>query len=130
MMMAYVYRHIRLDKNVPFYIGIGLDNGGKYHRAGSKQSRNKFWHNIAKKHGYEIEIIVDDLTWDEAKEKEIEFIKLYGRISLAGTLVNLTDGGQGNTGYVTSDETKKKLSLKKMGKSPPNKGKPMPKHQL
>lgn len=22
--MAYVYRHIRLDKNIPFYIGIGL----------------------------------------------------------------------------------------------------------
>ena len=23
--MAYVYRHIRLDKNEPFYIGIGSD---------------------------------------------------------------------------------------------------------
>lgn len=28
--MAYVYRHIRLDKNEPFYIGIGKDEGGKY----------------------------------------------------------------------------------------------------
>jgi hypothetical protein len=24
--MAYVYRHIRLDKNEPFYIGIGSDS--------------------------------------------------------------------------------------------------------
>ena len=23
MKMAYVYRHIRLDKNEPFYIGVG-----------------------------------------------------------------------------------------------------------
>jgi hypothetical protein len=25
--MAYLYRHIRHDKNEPFYIGIGSDNG-------------------------------------------------------------------------------------------------------
>lgn len=24
--MAYLYRHIRLDKNIPFYIGIGSEN--------------------------------------------------------------------------------------------------------
>ena len=29
--MAYVYRHIRLDKNEPFYIGIGSDK--EYKRA-------------------------------------------------------------------------------------------------
>jgi hypothetical protein len=34
------------------------------------------------------------LTWEQACEKEIEFIKLYGRIDLGtGCLANLTDGG-------------------------------------
>jgi hypothetical protein len=27
--MAYLYRHIRHDKNEPFYIGIGSDNNYK-----------------------------------------------------------------------------------------------------
>ena len=35
--MAILYRHIRLDKNVPFYIGIGKD----IKRAYSKSNRNK-----------------------------------------------------------------------------------------
>ena len=35
--MAYIYRHIRLDKNEPFYIGIGSDVEGKYKRANRKR---------------------------------------------------------------------------------------------
>ena len=37
--MAYVYMHIREDKNEPFYIGIGNDDNG-YKRAYSKRNRN------------------------------------------------------------------------------------------
>lgn len=36
--MAYVYRHIRDDKNEVFYIGIGLTNS--YKRAKTTVSRN------------------------------------------------------------------------------------------
>lgn len=129
--MAYVYRHIRLDKNVPFYVGIGSDDNGKYTRAhNSGYTRNKHWHNIVNKVEYEVEIIIDSITWEECLLKETEFIKLYGRQQFGGTLVNLTDGGEGNVGYITSEESKKKQSLKKIGKSPSNKGKPMPKDQL
>lgn len=39
--MAYVYRHIRLDKNEPFYIGIGSDIN--YQRAYNYQRRTKYW---------------------------------------------------------------------------------------
>lgn len=60
--MAYLYRHIRLDKNVPFYIGIGSDNLGKYTRAYSTRSRNSYWKNIVNKTQYVIEIMLDDLT--------------------------------------------------------------------
>ena len=43
--MAYVYRHIRLDTNQPFYIGIGSDKN--YFRANQKTSskRNSYWVN-------------------------------------------------------------------------------------
>jgi hypothetical protein len=65
--MAYVYRHIRLDKNEPFYIGIGGDNN--YQRTYSKNSRNIFWQRVVKKTNYNVDILLDNLTKDEAKEK-------------------------------------------------------------
>ena len=34
--MAYLYRHIRLDKNKPFYVGIGDNDNNNYKRAHSK----------------------------------------------------------------------------------------------
>lgn len=90
--MAVVYRHIRKDKNEPFYIGIGADEK----RAFSLKSRNDYWKKIVMKTEYEIEILFDDLTWEEACEKEKEFIALYGRKDLGnGSLVNMTDGGEG-----------------------------------
>lgn len=92
--MAYVYRHIRLDKKEPFYIGIGKDATYKRAYQCSKTKRSEFWHNIAIK-GYEVEILMDNLTWEQACEKEIEFISIYGRKDLGqGTLVNLTNGGE------------------------------------
>jgi hypothetical protein len=105
--MAYVYRHIRLDKNEPFYIGIGNDLTNK--RANEKARRSKLWKKIIAKSGYDVEILFDNITYDEAKLKEIEFIKLYGRIDLGnGTLANLTDGGDGTAN--PSQETRNKLS--------------------
>lgn len=93
--MAYVYRHIRKDTNQVFYIGIGTDNKGKHTRAKSK-ARNRYWKRIVEKSDYEIEILFDDITKEEAISKEIEFISIYGRRDLnKGTLANLTDGGEG-----------------------------------
>jgi hypothetical protein len=110
--MPYVYRHIRLDKNEPFYIGIGSDENGKYLRAKKKNSRSKYWHSIVKNYGYSIDIILDDLTWEEACEKEKEFILLYGRKDLeTGILCNMTDGGDGFVGGIFTDEHRKKLSI-------------------
>jgi hypothetical protein len=108
--MAYVYRHIRLDKNEPFYIGIGSDEKN-YLRAKNKHSRNKFWKNIVSKTDYEIEIILDNVTLDEAVQKEIEFIALYKRRLDGGTLVNLTSGGEGQSGFTKDEE--ERLRIKK-----------------
>lgn len=111
--MAVVYRHIRLDKNEVFYIGIGKDENRPYESRG----RNIYWNRIVSKSNYKIEIIFDNISYEDAKIKEIEFIKLYGRKDLGlGTLCNMTDGGEGMSGYITSQETKDKISKTKSGK--------------
>jgi len=108
-----VYRHIRLDTNQPFYIGIGKTEK----RAYAKHQRNKHWHSIVNKHGYKVQIMLDDLTWEEAQQKEREFIQLYGRADLGlGTLANLTNGGDGVLGYKHTEEHIAKLRDIMIGK--------------
>jgi len=107
-----VYRHIRLDKNEPFYIGISNNLKRPY----SKRGRNNIWNKIINKTDYEVEILFDDLTWEEAQEKEKEFIKLYGRIDIkTGVLANLTDGGEGTQGILITEETRNRMSLSQTG---------------
>jgi hypothetical protein len=110
--MACVYRHIRLDKNEPFYIGIGK----LISRAYSKKNRNMHWKNIVKNTKYTIEILFDNLNWEEACIKEKEFIKIHGRCDLhTGTLCNLTDGGDGTINVKISNERKHQMSLNSKG---------------
>jgi len=104
--VVYVYRHRRLDTNEVFYIGIGVDS-----RATSKQGRSNFWKDTVNKYGYTIEILKENLTWEDAAELEIFLISLYGRRDLGlGTLVNLTDGGEGSLGRTISNDTRNKMS--------------------
>jgi hypothetical protein len=111
--IGYVYRHIRLDKDEVFYIGIGTMDKGKYDRAYDKYGRNPFWNYIVNKTKYEVEILFENLPSKELYEKEKEFIKLYGRRDKGlGTLCNLTDGGEGNYGNTQSDYVKAKTSHK------------------
>lgn len=100
--MWYVYEHIRLDTNQPFYIGIGNHRKGTffktiYFRAfqESKGKRTNFWRNIKNKTEIKINILYDNLTQQEAENKEIELINLYGRRALDpnGLLVNFSEGG-------------------------------------
>jgi CRISPR/Cas system-associated protein Cas5 (RAMP superfamily) len=108
--LGYVYRHIRLDTNMPFYIGIGTMDNGKYSRSKEKGRRSDEWEDVAKGTDYRIEILLKDLPYNSAKESEKYFIKLYGRVDLGtGTLVNKTTGGDGCHGYKHSDEIKMKI---------------------
>jgi hypothetical protein len=117
--MAYVYQHIRLDTNEVFYIGIGSDENGKYKRAFCKHKRNKYWYNITNKCNYKVEIITDNISWNAACDEEIYWIKYYGRRQLnEGTLVNLTDGGDGAHGMILSEESRKKVGLASKGRIP------------
>ena len=118
--MAYVYRHIRLDKNEPFYIGVGgLKAPDNYRRARNKRYRSQWWKNIISKTEYKVEILFDDICSELAYEKEKEFISLYGRLDLkTGCLCNMTDGGEGEGGGKHTEESKRKMSESKKGMQP------------
>jgi len=110
--MACIYRHIRLDTNEVFYIGIAKNKKRPY----STYDRNIHWKRIAKKTEYNVEIIIDDLSWENACKKEKEFISLYGRKDLKkGTLCNMTDGGDGAKNVIFSEQRLIKMSLNAKG---------------
>lgn len=107
--MAVVYLHRRKDNNEVFYVGIGNDIKRAFD---TKNRKNKHWKNIVTKYGYIVEIVEENLSWFDACIKEKELIKNYGRYDInEGTLVNMTDGGDGQSN--PSEETRKKLKYKK-----------------
>ncbi len=117
-MKYYLYRHIRVDKNEPFYIGIGSKCKNyktyetEYKRAYSQNNRSKYWNYIINKTEYIVEILFESNSFEEIFEKEIEFIKLYGRSDLKlGSLCNLTNGGEGKPGRINDKVTLEKMSL-------------------
>jgi len=92
----YLYRHIRLDNNQPFYIGVGKKNKhqGAYSRAMDRKNRNDIWKGIEKRTDISVEIVLETDDKDFIVKKEIEFISLYGKIiSNTGTLANMQNGG-------------------------------------
>lgn len=113
--MAYVYRHIRHDKNQPFYIGISKDLN--YKRAYTSKGRNCLWNKVSKKTEYTVEIMLDDITWEEACKKEKEFIALYKKKTDGGMLCNISDGGDGGN---LGEEVNRKHAKTIMGANNPN----------
>ena len=81
-------------------VGIGTT----IKRAHTKKSRNDHWHNIVNKVGYDVEIIYEDISWEEACEKEIELIKKYGNTK------NLRDYKLFKPESFLTSEDKKQLS--------------------
>ena len=115
--MAYIYKHIRKDTNEVFYIGIGKTKN----RYKEKAKRNEYWNRIVNKVGFEYEIIEDGLSWDVACEREVYWIKYYGRKDLnEGNLVNMTDGGESTCGRIHTIETIEKIRNSKIGSKNPN----------
>ena len=133
MNIYYVYQYVRED-GTPYYIGKG--------KKGRAYSKN---HAInLPKNELSIHILHENLSEKDAHELEIYLISKYGRKDIGtGILRNKTDGGEGVSGYVVTEETKhkiskarkgipgkpkteeekQKLSISMKGKSPWNKGK-------
>lgn len=96
----YIYLHRRESDNKVFYVG----KGRKY-RAGSRSGRNSRWTNTYKKHGLVVELVFENLTENEAFELEVETIKEM-RYHFESTMCNMTDGGEGVSGYKWEDMSK------------------------
>jgi hypothetical protein len=100
------YYHKRLDNGEIFYVGVGEPT-----RPYETKHRNNHWNNTVNKIGYEVVIIKEGLTWEEACEWEISEIRRIGRRDLGlGPLVNMTDGGEGTQGVIITEERKKNVS--------------------
>ena len=103
----------------PFYIGKGSGDRIKntiYDKSPFKSNKIK----KLKRYGKKIISlkIKEDLTLNEAYDLEIFLIKEIGRRDINnGTLVNLTDGGEGRLNSEHSEETKIKISKSKKGNS-------------
>lgn len=107
---------------------IGLTSGTMDFRAGVNGYKYKsctyFWSAIEKYgwNNFTHEILFDDLTFDEACEKEKEMIAFY-RSNEREFGYNLTDGGQGCSGHSPSQELKDMWSEMYTGEGNPFYGK-------
>lgn len=117
-MLFYTYLHRRQSDNSPFYVGKGAGN-----RAHRTNHRNPHWHRTVKKYGLVVEIVAKWNTEHEALEHEKFLIHCFR--DMGHRLVNLSNGGEGQSGWVPSEETRKRISLAKTGKPSPKRGIPL-----
>ena len=94
-----------------FYIG----KGSSERRAHYMQGRNNYWNKIVAKYGTpEVQILANWNTEEEAFSHEVLLISCFR--DMGYELANLTNGGDGTSGYKHTEEHRRKNSLAKMGK--------------
>ena len=97
----YTYAYLR-ENGTPYYIGKG-----KGYRAFRKKGKSI----NPPKDAARILFLKQNLTEDEAFKHEIYMIAVFGRKDLGtGILRNLTEGGDGVSGLVHTEEIRKKIS--------------------
>ena len=107
-MIYYTYAYLREDKT-PYYIGKGKGNRAyKRRKTDIKPPKDKS----------RIIVLKQNLTEEEAFRHEVYMIAVFGRKDLGtGILHNRTNGGEGSSGAIKSDETRKKLSEANKGRT-------------
>jgi hypothetical protein len=99
-MIYYTYAYLREDRT-PYYVGKGKGNRIYDKRKTIKPPKDKS----------RIILLKQNISEEEAFKHEIYMIAVFGRKDLGtGILYNRTDGGEGSSGIVTSQDTRKKLS--------------------
>lgn len=104
----YVYVHYRADSFEPFYVGKGT--GNRYKDA---VKRNQYWHNVVNKYGFVPQILQFFEDEENALSHEKGLIKSFRDMGF--TLTNLTDGGEGVSGFKHSSEAKAIMSKARAG---------------
>jgi hypothetical protein len=109
----FLFGNLKFDYE-PIYIGKGKPNRPQRHLTLYKNNTNRFYSKLQSiiESGItpEYKIIKSNLTEEKSFEYEKHFIELIGRIENNGTLTNLTDGGEGQSGFKFSNESKLKRS--------------------
>jgi len=108
----YVYAYFRPWNGEPCYVGKGQGKRLIWHAAQGINHPNKHFARIFRKAGGSLPFlkIREQLTESESFELEILLIKTLGRANEGGVLVNLTDGGEGMSGFHPSLENIRKMT--------------------
>lgn len=110
-MSFYVYAYYEPDCAEPFYIGKGQGRRAWRHLEGTALQMKDPFHNKLRsmiRDGYQpdIQIMEDAMEEQAAFDLEIALIRKFGRRDLGtGCLLNCTDGGDGQSGAIVSEET-------------------------
>jgi hypothetical protein len=117
-MKYYVYCYFDVERDEPIYVGYGHDRRAYDHL--KRKDRHPFVQRVQKMLAInnvpKIVFIGENLDATDAVKLEIDTIKKFGRKDKGlGSLLNLTDGGEGTTGLVHSHESKQKMSENRKG---------------
>lgn len=121
--MSYcIYKHTAPNDKV--YIGITNQNPLRRWNSGRGYQNQKLFYRAILKYGWDNfkhEILLDDLTKEEAYTKEIELIAHY-KSNQKEYGYNVSSGGQGSNNVSPSTETRMKISIALKGKNTWQKG--------
>lgn len=109
----YVYEHWRPDTNECFLVGKG--HGRRAYALAKRNTRHRHIVGYLRKNGMEpeVRIIFKEMTEAEALSLEIAWIALWR--SQGQAVANITDGGEGTTGLVHSEQTRALIKAKRAG---------------
>lgn len=108
----YVYEHRRHDTGAVFYIGKGQ---GKRAYVSSRHHRSAHWQRIvAKAGGFSVSFVAEGMDEELAFLAERERIDQARRVGVS--LCNQTDGGDGTSGWVKTEEWRQKVGAAHRGK--------------
>lgn len=109
------YTYIWKDAaGVPFYVGKG--SGRRFKKTAG---RTRDFLDIYEQGGCTVEIVDEFILESQAHEHEINLIALYGRREFGGLLINRSDGGEGQVGWVRTKEAIAKTSAATRGRKRP-----------